>query len=170
VGPCVATTLGNAHARARRSRERAVTGETCRDVAAVGQARAGATRWAAWLGRRAGTTWRARTAARSGGARFERGAAGLRAQMAWSAARGEAGRGGAEVLWAAWLREAFFLLFFFIFYFFSFLFFTINELHSDWIHTKAKHHTKTNRFPHDASIIIPLGFYLTRLSHRYKTK
>jgi hypothetical protein len=61
--------------------------------------------------------------ARSGGARFERGAAGLRAQMAWWAARGEAGRGGAEVLWAARLREAFFLLFFFIFYFFSFLFF-----------------------------------------------
>jgi hypothetical protein len=69
----------------------------------------------------------------SGGARFECGAAGLRAQMAWWAARGEAGHGGAEVLWAAWLREAFFLLFFFIFYFFSFLFFTINELHSDWI-------------------------------------
>jgi hypothetical protein len=51
-----------------------------------------------------------------------------------------------------------------------FYFFTINKLHSDWIHTKAKHHTKTNRFSHDASIIIPLGFYLTRLSHRYKTK
>jgi hypothetical protein len=48
-------------------------------------------------------------------------------------------------------------LFFFFFSFFYFLFFTINELHIDWIHTKAKHHTKTNIFPHDASIIIPLG-------------
>jgi hypothetical protein len=84
------------------------------------------------------------------------GALGRCAQMAWWAARG----------------EAFFLLFFFIFYFFSFLIniFTINELHTDWIHTKAKHHTKTNIFLHDASIIISLGFYLTKLSHRYKTK
>jgi hypothetical protein len=91
-------------------------------------------------------------------------------QMARWAARGEAGRGSAEVLQAAWLREAFFLLFFYIFDFFFFLFFTINELHTDWIHTKAKHRTKTNIFPHDASIIIPLWFYLTRLSHKYKTK
>jgi hypothetical protein len=51
-----------------------------------------------------------------------------------------------------------------------FLFFTINELHPDWIHTKAKHRTKTNIFPHNASIIILLWFYLTRPSHKYKTK
>jgi hypothetical protein len=37
--------------------------------------------------------------------------------------------------------------------------FTMNELHIKWIHNKAKHHTKTNIFRHDASIIIPLGFY-----------
>jgi hypothetical protein len=44
-------------------------------------------------------------------------------------------------------------LFPFVFHHFfisSFLVFTINELHTNWIHTKAKHHTKTNIFPHDA--------------------
>jgi hypothetical protein len=34
-----------------------------------------------------------------------------------------------------------------------------NEPHIKRIHTKAKHQTKTNIFQHDASTIIPLGFY-----------
>jgi hypothetical protein len=51
--------------------------------------------------------------------------------------------------------------------FFPFILFSISaikfiyniEPHIKWIHTKANHQTKTNTFQHDASIIIPLGFY-----------
>jgi hypothetical protein len=51
----------------------------------------------------------------------------------------------------------FFLRFLFLFPAINFI--NYNELHIKRIHTKAKHHTKTNIFPRDASIIIPLGFY-----------
>jgi hypothetical protein len=60
------------------------------------------------------------------------------------------------------LREAFpFIIFFFLFFFLfsATKFIYYNELHIKWIHTKAKHHKKTNIFPHDASIIIPLWLY-----------
>jgi hypothetical protein len=59
------------------------------------------------------------------------------------------------------LRGGFSLLLFFLvlFIFPAINFIYYNELHIKRIHTKAKHHTKTNIFPHDASIIIPLGFY-----------
>jgi hypothetical protein len=50
-----------------------------------------------------------------------------------------------------------FLPFLFLFPAINFIYY--NELHIKRIHTKAKHHTKTNIFLHDASIIIPLGFY-----------
>jgi hypothetical protein len=50
-----------------------------------------------------------------------------------------------------------FLPFLFLFPAINFIYY--NELHIKRIHTKAKHHTKTNIFSHDASIIIPLGFY-----------
>jgi hypothetical protein len=118
-------------------------------------------------------TWAACGLLRLGHKRLAGGALGVgRPGKSRAGPEGEEGRvgrgGGALVGWAGpWegLREAFSPFVFFFFYFF-----TINELHADWIHTKAKHHTKTNIFLHDASIIIPLGFYLTRLSHRYKTK
>jgi hypothetical protein len=63
----------------------------------------------------------------------------------------------------------------FLFIYFSFLFPTIeciynNEPHIKWTHTKEKHQTTTNIFQHDATIITPLGFYFTRLTHRYITK
>jgi hypothetical protein len=71
----------------------------------------------------------------------------------------EAGPAGARQ--AAGLREIFpFIIFLpFLFLFPAIKFIYYNELHIKWIHTKAKHHTKTNIFLHDASIIIPLGFY-----------
>jgi hypothetical protein len=55
--------------------------------------------------------------------------------------------------------------FLFLFLFLNFLFSAIKfiyiiEPHVKWIHTKVRHQTKkTNIFQHDASIIIPLGFY-----------
>jgi hypothetical protein len=53
---------------------------------------------------------------------------------------------------------------------FSFLFPTIICIYHNEPHIKLTHQTKTNLFQHDATIITPLGFYFTRLTHRYKIK
>ena len=52
-----------------------------------------------------------------------------------------------------------FLLLFVFYLFPAIKFIHNNEPHIKWIHTEAKHQTKTNIFQHDASIIFPLGFY-----------
>jgi hypothetical protein len=116
-------------------------------------AREGAARRARWAGacrrRRArvgGGEWAAR-------ARWATGrwlGAGVSPQRALGRARGRP----REVAFPFYY---FFLPFLFLFPAINFI--NYNELHIKRIHTKAKHHTKTNIFPHDASIIIPLGFY-----------
>jgi hypothetical protein len=53
---------------------------------------------------------------------------------------------------------------------FSFLFPTIRCFYHNEPHIKWTHQTKTNIFQHDTTIITPLGFYFTRLTHRYKIK
>jgi hypothetical protein len=88
---------------------------------------------------------------RAGWASWERWAAG---ELEWAAGAGhEAELGRGEVF----SLLLFFFLVLFLFPAINFIYY--KELHIKRIHTKEKHHTKTNIFPHDASIIIPLGFY-----------
>jgi hypothetical protein len=87
--------------------------------------------------------------------------AGSRAQLRFGwAAGGRRGAGPQKGQLGAEGGFPFYYFFFlFFFYFPDIKFIYNNELHIRWIHAKAKHHTKTNVFPHDASTILPLGFY-----------
>jgi uncharacterized Tic20 family protein len=77
---------------------------------------------------------------------------------------GEEREGEKEVLagWGYW--ASFSLSFSTLLLFIHFLFFLIKFIHKKdsrikWMHTQAKHQTNINVFQHDATIIIPLGFY-----------
>jgi hypothetical protein len=94
------------------------------------------------------------------------GAAGLQRSAAKRAARGALmqgtarGKCGSGPRGRAGLRRRGAMSFPFILFSISAIKFIYNiEPHIKWIHTKANHQTKTNTFQHDASIIIPLGFY-----------
>jgi hypothetical protein len=70
-----------------------------------------------------------------------------------------AGPGGERAWWVGGRGVSFavFLLFILSFYSYSYLY--TKKLQIKWIHTKTIHQTENTCIQHDATTIIPLGFY-----------